>query len=421
MDEIKLSASSADFTSRIAELILQGSSLGTWVWNVQTGEAYFNEEWARIIGYELAELEPISIETWINAVHPDDLDGSNHALQAHFLGATDTYRYHVRMRHKDGRWIDVMDQGSLLIRDDNGEPLWAFGVHMDISEQTKQQEQLTLMSTVIETTHQGVMITDHQTIIQEVNRAFTDITGFSSDDAEGKNPSILASGRHDLHFYKNMWHHITQDGHWKGTIWNRHKSGKVYPQLLTIDVLRDQSGAITHYIGTFTDISELMKEQELLLELASRDPLTNLPNRRTFDQELGQRLHQAERKHTDILLVFMDLNQFKSLNDTYGHYEGDQFLCNVADALAHIFAHQGLLCRIGGDEFIGVIDHLTPDFDKQALVDNLKSTIQPLCNHYPDLHLGISVGLATFPEDGKRLAHLIDIADERMYTDKQKR
>ncbi|MBM6550374.1 sensor domain-containing diguanylate cyclase [Marinomonas ostreistagni] len=420
MDENTRSALPVDGAPKIAELILKASRLGTWVWNIQTGAAYFNEEWARIIGYQLSELEPISIDTWLNAVHPEDLAESNAALEAHFRGETDAYNYHVRMQHKDGHWVDIMDQGSLLVRDEHGAPLWAFGVHMDITEQTQQQERLRLMTAVVDTTHQGVMITDADVIIKEVNQAFCSITGFEAEDVIDHKPSILASGRHDQAFYQSMWQQLNSAQHWQGTIWNRHKSGEIYPQLLTIDVLKDVHGHITHYIGAFTDISELMKKQELLLELASRDPLTNLPNRRTFDQELSQRLHQAERQHTGLLLAFMDLDQFKSLNDTYGHYEGDQFLCRVADALALHFDEHGLLCRIGGDEFIGVIDIHHDPIDQAELIQAIKRDISHISQDYPKLKLGISLGLAAYPSDGLRLTQLIDIADERMYADKQK-
>lgn len=538
--------------SNLSDLILEGSNLGTWTWNIQTGEAKFNDEWARIIGYTLDELGPLSINSWLDVIHPDDLEGCNLALQAHFCGETPLYTFEARMKHKQGHWVKVLDQGTVLIRDSKGEPLWMFGVHLDVSElwhkqieikqlkdrlellasnlpgfvyqflmdasgnittpfatekvqelfgcsaeelrsntaammnqidsdyidhiyqtieqsrinlsewhetfkvnhpekgsiwvearslpkrtksggtiwygyaqdvteQTNKLERIRLLSAVVDTTHQGVMVTDTNTVIQEVNHAFTNITGYSAKEACGQTPSFLSSGRCEEAFYENMWRDLKDKGHWKGTVWNRHKSGEVYPQLLTIDALKNSSGVVTNYIGAFTDISELIKEKELLLELANRDPLTNLPNRKIFNQELGQRLAHAKAANEHLMVLFMDLNKFKSLNDTYGHYEGDQYLAKVANVLSDRLSDQGLICRIGGDEFIGVRSvECCEACDKHILITNIKRDIQDISVIYPDLKLGISIGVACFPLDGQSTQRLIEVADERMYIDKHK-
>ena len=229
-----------------------------------------------------------------------------------------------------------------------------------LAERQQAEDALRIAATAFES-QQGMAITDAQRVILRVNKAFTAITGYSEEEAVGQTPHILASGRHDRAFYAAMAQALETTGTWQGEIWNRRKNGEVYPEWLTISAVKDGGGATSHYIAVFNDVSERVNAQAQIDSLAFYDPLTGLPNRRLLLDRLEQALHVSTRHARKNALLFVDLDNFKTLNDTRGHFQGDALLVQVAQRLKTCIREGDTLARLGSDEFVVALEDLSDD------------------------------------------------------------
>jgi diguanylate cyclase (GGDEF)-like protein/PAS domain S-box-containing protein len=279
--------------------------------------------------------------------------------------------------------------------------------------------ELRLTSRVFEESGQGIMITDAQQRILRVNQAFERITGYTSSEATGQSPSLLQSGIHDNDYYRAMWDSITRHGAWSGEIWNRTKEGKTYPEWLNINVLKNDQGEVIHYIGLFDDITEKKEYEKRLVHLANYDVLTNLPNRHLMERHLKAALDRIDSTQSGLALVFIDLDEFKHINDSLGHPAGDMVLREVATRFASEIREEQILARWGGDEFVVVM----PDADSIAathLVKRLIKTLQrPFAIEGGQYHLSMSAGMALFPSDSRHAEGLLRCADTAMFQAKQ--
>jgi len=230
-------------------------------------------------------------------------------------------------------------------------------VFEDITERKNAELQLRIAATAFES-QEGMLVTDAQSVILRVNRAFSRMTGYSAEDVVGKTPKLLRSGRHEAGFYAEMWRMIARDGEWKGELWNRRRSGEVYPQWLTITAVRAGTGEITHYVGTLTDISARKAAEEEVRNLAFYDPLTRLPNRRLLMDRLKRVIASSARHGYWSALLFMDLDDFKRLNDSLGHDKGDLLLRRVAVSLQACVRESDTIGRLGGDEFVIIFENI---------------------------------------------------------------
>ena len=208
---------------------------------------------------------------------------------------------------------------------------------------------------------EGVIVTDKEGVILRINEAFTILTGYSNEEIIGQTPRILKSGRQNDDFYKAMWKCIDNDGKWEGEIWDRRKNGEVFVAWLNITAVKDLSGAITHFVSTHTDISERRTSEEKIIRLAFYDALTGLPNRRLFMDRLGQAIASNARRGNKAALLFVDLDNFSTLNDTLGHDVGDKLLQQVAKRLESCVRIGDTVARLGGDEFMLIIEDLSKD------------------------------------------------------------
>ena len=229
-----------------------------------------------------------------------------------------------------------------------------------VAERKQSEEALRIAATAFES-QQGMAITDAQRVILRVNHAFTTITGYGAEEAVGQTPRLLASGRHDNAFYTAMTQSLESRGTWAGEIWNRRKNGEVYPEWLTISAVKDNTGSVTHYVAIFNDISESMRAQAQIDTLAFYDPLTQLPNRRLLLDRLEQTLHASTRHSRKSALLFVDLDNFKTLNDTLGHFQGDLLLAQVAQRLKACIRDGDTVARLGSDEFVVMLENLSED------------------------------------------------------------
>ncbi|ALO47472.1 PAS domain S-box protein [Pseudohongiella spirulinae] len=270
--------------------IIWGADVGTWEWNVQTGEVRINERWAEIAGYTLEELQPIDITTWDRLVHPDDLALASAIMDRHFEGKQDNYECEVRMRHKNGDWVWILDRGRLLTRTDDGKPEWMAGTHLEITARKQAQQQLEKLALTVEQSPESIVITDSDANIEYVNKAFIETTGYTPDEVIGQNPRILHSGKTPPDTYKAMWSALTRGEAWKGEFMNRRKDGTEYPEFAILTPLRNAEGVTTHYVAIKEDITEKKRiGQELD---AHRHHLENLVATRTAELE-------EARQHAD--------------------------------------------------------------------------------------------------------------------------
>lgn len=268
---------------------------------------------------------------------------------------------------------------------------------------------------VFEHSKEGILVTDANKNIISVNKSFTEITGFTPEDAIGQNPRLLSSGRHDAIFFKQMWSVLTTTGSWQGEIWNRRKNGEIYPESLTIICVKGDDGAVINYISIFGDISERKRSEERIQQLAHYDVLTGLPNRVLFSDRLEQSLINAQRNQLKVALLFLDLDRFKQINDTLGHDIGDELLKMVAQRLLSCVREQDTLSRQGGDEFIAVL----PDADavgaELVAAKMLEAIIQPYKINQHELRISSSIGIAVYPDQAQEAESLIKYADVAMY------
>ena len=290
------------------------------------------------------------------------------------------------------------------------------GISTDITARKQDEEDLRLASTVLATTIEGVMVTNAAGDIVSVNAAFTEITGYHTDDAIGKNPRFLQSERHQSEFYQSMWTALKQGGVWQGEIWNRRKAGEVYPEWLTITAIQDKTGRLTHYVGVFSDISSIKRSQAQLERLAHFDPLTDLPNRTLFQDRLAHAIDRARRYDHLIAVLLIDLDGFKTVNDSLGHPAGDRLLQEVATRLKTCIRIEDTVSRLGGDEFAVVLANMSDGSDSIEVVRKILAAINtPIDLDGLTAQVSASIGIAIFPADGENATDLVRNADAAMY------
>jgi len=278
------------------------------------------------------------------------------------------------------------------------------------------EEARCLTARVIESAAEGIMITDAHRIIRSVNPAFEKSTGYSAHEAIGRSPALLQSGRHDENFYKEMWATLDTHGQWQGEVWNRHKSGEIYPEWLSISAVRDSRQRVTHYVGIFSDAHTQEHILERLHYLAYYDGLTGLPNRRLFLDRLNIALAQARRDKHMLALMFIDLDHFKQINDSKGHKIGDSLLMAVTERLKACLRDGDTLARLGGDEFTVILPALShPDAATHVARKFLDSYARPVNIEGHELHITGSIGISIFPTDGEDADSLLSHADIAMY------
>jgi diguanylate cyclase (GGDEF)-like protein/PAS domain S-box-containing protein len=275
---------------------------------------------------------------------------------------------------------------------------------------------LEMSSAVYEHTMDGVLITDSHNKIVHVNDAFLDITGYPMDSVIGKDPKILKSGNHDKHFYQKIWNQLSMNGYWQGEITNRKKNGEIYIEWLSINAIKNTQGQIENFIGIFSDVTHQRKDAHNQAYLATHDPLTGLSNRLLFNDRLEHAINHAERFNKCISLIFCDLDNFKPINDNYGHSVGDEILKRVGNSLQDILRKDDLVCRFGGDEFVILVE----DLHSFEYLDEILNRINAL-THTPcvidgnTISIGMSIGASIYPDDGVTQEALIKSADAAMY------
>ena len=291
-------------------------------------------------------------------------------------------------------------------------------VFRDATARRTAEESLSLYAKIFAQSGEAIMVTDANNRIVAVNPAFERLTGYTLEDVQGRDPKLLASQRTPRQTYRELWQSLSTTGFWQGELWDRTKSGEVYPKWAAISVIRDESGAVSHYIANFTDISEKKAAEARISHLAHHDALTGLANRHNLGIRLAQSIATARRDHQKLAVLCIDLDRFKSINDTLGHPLGDQLLIEVAQRLRAQIQESDIAARLGGDEFVVVLTGL--QYHERGriadIAENIRSALeQPYRLEDHVLHSSASIGIALFPSDGADADTLLKHADMAMY------
>jgi len=301
----------------------------------------------------------------------------------------------------------------------DGRPQSVLAVGRDITAEKIAEEELLLAASVFHNTGEGVLITDVEGTILSVNPAFSAITGFSEEEALGQTPRILRSERQDLEFYQTMWRALLNEGYWEGEIWNRRRNGEAFLEWMTINRIDDPSGKAVRYVSVFHDITEMYNKDEHIRHLAYHDALTGLPNRILMQDRLQHAVNRCRREKSRLSVTFIDLDRFKSINDSLGHDVGDLLLQEVAQRISARLRAMDTVARLGGDEFVILMEDLQAVDDCACLAQDLIAEIaRPIMLREHRIEIGASMGMAFFPEDGDDPLELMKRADMAMYAAK---
>jgi len=403
----KLAQSEARYASvvnNVKEVVFQTDAQGLWT--------FLNPAWTEVTGFPVNT----SLGTlFLNYVHPDDRQKNQELFTPLVERKKDYCRHEVRYLHKNGsfRWIEVF---ARLTLDDNNNIIGTSGTLTDITERKQSNLRLQLAATAFTHSREGIMITQPDTTIVDVNDAFTAITGYNRNEVFGQTPRILKSGLHEKSFYTSLWYELEKNGEWHGEIWNRRKNGEVYLEMLSISKVMSSDGKLQNYIGLFSDITLLKNRQEQLEYIAHYDPLTQLPNRLLLADRLNQAMAQTLRRNLGLFVVYIDLDGFKQINDQFGHATGDQILKAVATNMEQVLREGDTLSRIGGDEFVSImLDLKDIDSSLHLLKRLLIAAAQPIQVDDHIHHVSASIGATFYPQKNKVNAEqLLSQADQVM-------
>ncbi len=304
----------------------------------------------------------------------------------------------------------------------SGENLCCVGcIQTDITERRKLEQRLQLDQKILEHAEEAVVITDAEAIILDVNEAYTAITGYTRDEVVGQNPRINKSGHHGKEFYQEMWRQLTERGSWSGEIWDRRKNGEVFEKWLTISAIRDSGGATVNYVGIFNDLTEKKNIERKLKNLLFYDPLTKLPNRALFVEQLEQAMSSSQSRDLPIALFCIDLDRFKDVNDALGHKAGDELLAQAAKRIRGGVRKSDVVARLCGDEFTVILSEIKFRESAGHLARRLIHLLQqPFHIDGEEVFINASVGISIYPDDGLDAETLIRNADTAMHFAKER-
>jgi|GEM_PF-1056350 len=529
------------------ENVINGTQAGTWEWDLNSKQLHVNERWAQLIGYSLEELTPITASRWFELIHPGDLELAKRSIEEHINDERDFFTCEIRVQHKKGYWLWIMDRGRVTKWSATGEPLTVSGTRQDTSERKQAEAELVasnkrylslttnipdgtyslffdtqgethfeyvsprfcqilkvdaetvlqdakaalsrvhpeditslmatsqsarsglkpfrwegrfvideevrwmriasnpapiqdgrvvwvgvisditeakrtalslnLASQVFRNAREGMMITDLNNKIIDVNNAFTDITGYMREDVIAQDPGLLSSGRHSDQYFADMWQKLQAEHYWSGEFWNRRKSGELYMQRTSISAVFDDNDELREYLSIFSDVTQERSHETELQRIAHFDSLTGLPNRMLLADRLSQAMKHSVREKKKVAVLYVDLDKFKEVNDTHGHDVGDELLIHVSQAMNQCLRDGDTLARIGGDEFIAVL----PDGDCDASYTNvinrlLTAATAPIKIRDLDIKVTASIGVTLYPQtEVVEADQLMRQADQAMY------
>jgi diguanylate cyclase (GGDEF)-like protein/PAS domain S-box-containing protein len=390
--------------------------MGSWIYDL-AGKLKWSDELYRIFGV-CAKTFDLNVENFISLIHPEDQVAMQVWISACISGQQpDALEF--RCIWPDGTIRYIKGQGQLIF-DADGKLSYVSGTALNITERKRIETEFRIAAVSFEA-HEAIMITDADSNIVRVNRAFSEITGYSEQDVLGVNPRFMSSGRHDRSFYVELWQQLRYTGFWTGEIWDKRKNGQVYPKWLTITAVKNEQQQTTHYVAIFSDITERKRVEEEIYNLAFYDALTKLPNRRLFLDRFHAALATSARHNDYGAVLFIDLDRFKALNDTLGHDYGDLLLIEVGVRIKYCIREMDTVARFGGDEFVVLIEAISDDSDdamhKGALVaEKIREALAlPYLLKEHEYHSSPSIGITLYHGNDESMEKLIEHADMAMY------
>lgn len=375
-----------------------------------------NPAFENMLGYAPGELVGVSMRRfYLNEQEFRSVETVYEEISRNGIGHTQ-YQY----LRKDGSKVWLAMSGT-LVNKESGESLWTF---VDISQQKNAENELRIAAVAFES-NESILITDANNIILRVNHAFTEMTGYEAYEVIGQTPKLLKSDVHEKNYYSSMWKTLLSEGKWQGELWNKRKNGEVYPEFLTITAVKNLDGEITNFVGNATDITRSKAAAAEIESLAFYDQLTSLPNRRLLLDRLKQALLYSARHRDDGAILFLDLDHFKTINDTLGHDTGDVLLQEVAHRLTASVREGDTVARLGGDEFVVMIEGLSEHkAEAAAHIEDIGEKILAALNRPYTLagkeyQLGCSIGVALFSDHIQSVDDLLKHADIAMYQAKR--
>ena len=375
-----------------------------------------NQHYVDFLGKPRSELIGVTVED----IAPADLAGPAREIDEDLVRNPGSRAYEIQVQTASGERREVIFQKATFA-DRDGNVGGIIGSMFDITERKRMEERMQQAATVFDSSAEGITITAPDGSIIAVNRAFTEITGYSESEALGRNPRFLQSDRQTKGFYREMWDAITHSGRWQGELWNKRKDGSLFPESLTISAVKDAAGSVMHYVGVFSDITEIKRANELLDHQAHHDHLTGLPNRLLLEDRLQGALLRAQREQVQVALLFVDLDRFKNINDSLGHHVGDRVLCDVARRFCALTRESDTVARLGGDEFLIVMEGIHDPGVASRIADKILDDLRlnPVTLEQ-EFFVGASIGISLFPQDGQDSATLLKHADAAMYRAKER-
>ncbi|WP_018868765.1 MULTISPECIES: EAL domain-containing protein [unclassified Thioalkalivibrio] len=410
--ELRLASS-----QRLLEIAERIGNVGGWEADLEAGVVHWSDQVARIHG--LPQARSVPVDQGVGYYAPEYQDHIRRVFSACAEnGVPFDEELQIIDAHGDRVWVRTIGEP---VRDETGSIRTVQGAFQDISARKRNETALVQAAMVFDHTHDGIMVTAPDARIVSVNPAFTEITGYTEEEVLGQTPALIRSARHRSSFYRAMWKALRTSGHWQGEIWNRRKSGEEYPEWLTINAVRNAQNETTHYVGIFTDISDIRQSQDRLEYLAHHDTLTDLPNRALFEFKLDKAIEHSKRHGERIAVLIIDLDRFKAINDSLGHSVGDELLAAIPERLALRLRGEDTFARLGGDEFAVLLGRIERPEDAGTVAQDVITRLAApfsLPSGY-EVFIGASIGISVFPNDGNTLEEMMRNADSAMYEAKE--
>lgn len=400
------------------------SRIALWDYDLDTGNINLSKGWARLLG---ATQEPsaLKMHDLASIMSEEEFSRLRHAIVSDIRGKrASTCQITHRVKKFSGETAWMLSDVRVAERGKNGRAIRLMGITHDITERKAAEDEMRIAAITFETS-EAIVVTDVNGTIMRVNDAFSRVTGYSAAEMIGKNMRVLKSGKHPAEFFREMWATIARDGCWSGEIWNKRKNGDIYPEWLNIRSVKDGAGQNTHYVGSFNDISDRKESEASIMQLAFYDHLTALPNRRLLLDRLWHAQAASERSRTFGAMMFLDLDNFKTVNDTMGHGAGDLLLIEAARRIQAAIRDTDTVARFGGDEFIILLEGLDTSQERAAeqaktVGDKLLSVLgEPYDLNGKEVNCSVSIGMNLFLGRETDSDELLKQADVAMYQAKK--
>ncbi|TAJ80187.1 MAG: EAL domain-containing protein [Gallionellaceae bacterium] len=417
-DEIEIAQSrkALDAERQLFQAILDNSPLGIWMLGVDDKLRFVNKTFCNAVG--VPEERFLAARHYVEVLPP--------AISESCI-RSDRECFKQEHPHLSTEVIPFVDGKDHLLEitktkllDHDGKAIGLIGLAVDITERKRAEDWFRLTAKVFSNTLEGIIVTDVNCNIIEVNEAFTKINGYAREEVLGKNARLLQSGYQNRAFYENMWNSIVTTGHWTGEVWNRKKNGELYAEWLTISAISNEQGEVTHYVGISSDITMLKQHETQLERIAHYDALTGIPNRTLLNDRMQQAIARAARERNMMAVCYLDLDGFKPINDTMGHDAGDRVLIEIAQRLQHTVRGGDTVARLGGDEFVILLLGLERGEECNTTLERMLAIIsEPIDIKGKPSVLSASIGVSIYPLDEEDTDTLLRHADQAMYMAKQ--